>query len=253
MNGLAVGRGASQPVNRLTVVRDQSGDEMRSTSLLLLLTTLAAWPASSTQAGWPFSAEGPKRGTDEWYEMHAGDPVGQRQVYKFGKTWPIRPRPVGDPAPLVHQYHHNQYWPYPYQCADRASVEQFKHQQIANGWEEATTLYDFHFDMETQQLNSAGRERLNYILTKVPPEFRTAYVQASLKESSVTGARVSAVEQELAAVLGQGQMPPIMPRVTQPVGMPSANVNAIFQYRRDNLSPPPTLSTTPGTASGGVE
>jgi hypothetical protein len=225
---------------------------MRFTGCLLVLAGLSL-AGNSASAGWPFFAEGPRRGSVEWYELHACDPIGQRQKFKFGKVWPVSPRPIGDKAPLIHQYHHNQYWPYPYVDADEASALQFSQIQIMNGWEEATTLYDYHFDQETQQLNSAGREHLYYIVSRVPAEFRTAYVQASLRDPAITSTRVQAVETELAAVLGNSQSLAILPRVTTPVGTPAADVNAVFTFRRETPSPSPTLSVVPGAAGGGTE
>ena len=221
---------------------------MRSSWKLSLVIAAAVLPAT-LQAGWPFTAEGPRRGSLEWYEMHACEPIGQRQKIKFGKAWPAAPRPMGEPTPLVHRYHHNQFWPHPYQKMDYQSVKQFEFLQVANGWEQATTLYEYHFDAETHELNSAGRDHLYWIMASVPPEFRTTYVQMSRTDPSVSSVRLSNVQSEAARFVGD-QTPPILLRVAHPVGTPAADVDAIFQYRRDNLSPPPALS---GGAGGGGE
>lgn len=224
---------------------------MRSVSSWTLLLFAASAPAS-TLAGWPFTAEGPRRGSVEWYEMRSGDPIGQRQVFKFGKVWPADPRPFGEPPPLVHRLHHNLYWPYPYDELDRAVVYQISDAQIMNGWQDATTFYDFHFEADSQTLNKSGRERLYYVMSRVPPEFRTAYVQASMLDPSLNGLRIAAVHSEAARFVGPDQTPPILLRVATPHGTPASDIDAIFEYRRANLTPPPVLSTV-GAGGGGVE
>ena len=211
----------------------------------------AALPAM-LHAGWPFTADGPRRGTPEWYELHAGDPVGQRQQFKFGKSWPTVPRPMGEPAPLVHKFHHNLYWPHPYVDLDRQAIEEVKAAHIAKGWEQATTLYEYHFDSQTQSLNSSGRDHLYWILSTVPMEFRTTYVQASPADPSISSARLANVQSEAARVLG-GQQIAVLLRVATPIGTPATDVDAVYQYRRENLTPPPVLGETGagGGESGG--
>lgn len=215
-----------------------------------LFVAAAAVP-SLLQAGWPFTAEGPRRGTPEWYELHAGDPVGQRQQFKFGKVWPAAPRPMGEPAPLVHRFHHNLYWPHPYVDLDRQSIEEFKALQIANGWEQATTLYDYHFDSQTQLLNSSGRDHLYWILSTVPMEFRTAFVQASPLDPTISSTRMANVQSEAARFVGGEQPIAVLLRVATPLGTPAVDVDAIYQYRRENLTPPPVLQSQGGGGESG--
>ncbi|MCA9054950.1 MAG: hypothetical protein KDA75_14010 [Planctomycetaceae bacterium] len=223
---------------------------MRST-WIIPLTFLATLLPVAVHAGWPLTAEGPRRGTYEWYEMHACDPIGQRQRVKFGKSWPVAPRPIGEPAPLVHRFHHNHFWPYPYDEMDYEGVQQFKFQQMAGGWQEATTLYDYHFDNDTNDLNSAGRDQLYWIMSSTPMEFRTAYVQASRTDPSISNVRIASVQSEASRFLGGQQMLPVVLRVAQPYGTPAEQVNKVFEYRRDNLSPPPEIGGGGGGGGGG--
>ncbi len=218
---------------------------MRSTGLWVLLMPLVGVPGGAV-AGWPFSADGPRRGSVEWYEQRAADPIGQRQVVKFGKLWPVDARPMGEPAPLIHRLHHNLYWPYPYDDLDKASVQEWSDLQVLNGWQDATTFYDYHFEPESQALNRSGRERLYYLMSRVPAEFRTAYVQASMVDPSLNGLRITSVQNEAARFVGPDQTPPVLLRVATPHGTPAADVDAIFQYRRANLTPPPVLSGNTG-------
>ncbi len=76
---------------------------------------------------------GPPRGSDEWYAMHADDPVGERQVYKYGKLWPPFPRPTGPKQLAIHKYHAQKYWPMPYVCSDREALYSVCNSQATTG------------------------------------------------------------------------------------------------------------------------
>jgi hypothetical protein len=223
---------------------------MRSTWKNSLL-ALALGAPTVAQAGWPFTAEGPRRGSPEWYEMHAGDPIGQRQKFKFGKTWPAVPRPIGEPTPLIHSLHHNLYWPHPYVGMDLQSVEQYKFTQVARGWEQATTLFDYHFENGGDQLNNAGRDHLYWIQASVPPEFRVAYVQVSRDDPSISSQRLANVQAAAANFAGGQNMLPVSLRIATTPGTPAQDVDAVFQYRRDNPSPAPVLGESGGGGGGG--
>ncbi len=60
-----------------------------------------------------------------------------------------------EPQQFSHTYYSEHYWPLPYVCQDRAYVHAAMEQQTALGWQEDTTLFDRHFDPETQHLNRA--------------------------------------------------------------------------------------------------
>lgn len=111
--------------------------------------------------------------------MRSQAPPGARQVEKDGKLWPPFPRPVGEKQHWVHKYHHAHYWPHPYNCDDEAYVRNIFDQQSNGGWIGATTLRDYHFETDTHQLNSVGRDQLFWILTSVPGQYRTVYVAQS--------------------------------------------------------------------------
>ena len=118
----------------------------------------------------------PRRWSEEWYEQRAGDPPGARKIYKHGKLWPPYPRPVGQKQTYWHAYHTAKYWPYPYNCEDRAFERGILQQQANAGWEIATTLHDYHFDEETNRLNTAGEAHLRWILTQARQQYRTTFV-----------------------------------------------------------------------------
>ncbi|MBX3436029.1 MAG: hypothetical protein KF861_00845 [Planctomycetaceae bacterium] len=184
-----------------------------------------------------FSRGTPDAGTPEYYQFHCNSPVGSRQVCCKGKLWPPRPRPTGPHQPCAHKYHAATYWPWPYVCQDRMLVNSTAYTQVENGWITATTFYDYHFDPETQSLNSAGRRHLQWLVTFVPDEYRRAYVSSTFSEKS-TDIRVASVETEMAGLLGAGQTLPIELRVTQPLQRSATVVEQITRSGYENLPIP---------------
>lgn len=162
-----------------------------------------------------------------WFSSDCQYPGGSRQVCKHGKLWPPYPRPVGPKEPFMHKYHRTHYWPYPYVCDDRSVVRQVCDQQSQNGWMAYTTLYDYHFDPATQELNQSGRLKLEWIAQQTPQRYRVAYVAASLnpQDSDIRLANVKAI---LAGICGsEDAMPPVCLRIAQSVGTPAEEVYLI--------------------------
>lgn len=215
----------------------------------LALMSLFLSPATS-RAGWPFMAEGGvRRGSAEYYEMRANEPPGTRQVYKYGKLWPPVPRPTGPHQTFVHKYYDTHYWPLPYQCDDRNYVANLYELQRTNGWQTATTLYDYHFDPQTNELNSAGQHHVRWILAHVPDQYRQAFVAAS-SDSTLNGVRLLSVEREVGKMVGSQQMLPVALRVADPVGRPATEVQQIFTQALE-AAPQPSITYTSATGGGG--
>lgn len=213
-----------------------------------MLKTIRAWTQGWLSAGClavgavlvtggESQAQEPRWGTQEFYEMRAGDPVGVRQHYWFGKVWPVQPRPVGRRQLLVHKFHAVHYWPHPYNELDAASVREISGLQVRNGWEAATTLYDYHFQEQTQELNSAGKKQLAWIVLFTPPEYRSAFV-ASTMDSAVDNARLATVQREAAKLGDSGGTVPISLRSGIPNSQPGDRATRIHEQYLQNLIPP---------------
>lgn len=217
--------------------------------LFLALVCVVTVP-SVTRAGWPFTAEGPRRGTREYYEMRAGEPVGQRQRYKAGKVWPPFPRVAGDHLPWLHRYYAAHYWPYPYNEQDRMSVHAMVNSYIAAGWQSSCILYDYHFDPESHALNSAGRTHLQWILLNVPAEHRQAFV-ASSANPDTNAQRLAQVQATVSGLVGEDHSLPIALQMASPHGRPAGEVEAIFRGRLEPPAwlPPAIDYTSVGTAA----
>lgn len=220
---------------------------LRLSQVLCLL--LVALFARTTLADWPFfTTDGPRRGSPEYYEAHAADPPGARQKYKYGKLWPPTARPSGPHQLFVHKFHHTHYWPFPYICQDRQEVATVAATQIQNGWIMATTLYDYHFDPQTNELNSSGKSHLRWILVHVPEDFRQVHVCVD-DLADVTATRTVSVQRELARIASPDHSVPVLTRISDPVGRPASEVQSIFKSAAENMLPP-ILSTS---SSGGNE
>lgn len=187
--------------------------------------------------------------SDEWWALRAQDPPGARQVEKDGKLWPPYARPVGPKQHWVHQYHHSHYWPHPYNCDDEAYVRNIVQQQAGSGWISATTLRDYHFDLETQQLNSNGRQHLLWILTACPAQYRTIYVAQgmSAEEAALRQASVERTSRELVA---DAQVPVLIrPELFR--GRPAQEIDQLRRLELQSM-PRPRLFVIGGrTTSGG--
>lgn len=215
---------------------------------LAALAALACLSTVELQAGWPFTSDGPPRGSDEWYAIHANDPVGERQVYKYGRFWPPQPRPTGPKQLFMHKYHTQKYWPMPYVCGDRDAVYSVWNSQADNGWQSITTLYDYHFDPETNALNHSGQRHLQWILQSAPPERRRISVQAS-NDPVINQTRVSNVQVAAASVAGASPVSDVALRTTYPAGRPAEEVQWIHEQQQTLRTPPQIQYTAPASSA----
>lgn len=191
---------------------------------------------------WPWDVKHPPKMTqrraerDAYYAARAADPIGARQYEKHGKQWPPYPRATGPANLPSHLYHAEHYWPHPYNCQDRDYIRAFSAAQVSNGWVTMTTLYDYHFD-EAHQLNESGRMQLRWILENAPTQHRYAFVQAGI-DNATSQSRLAAVKNEATQLVGADQAPPVLIRVTSPLGRPAEEVDAIRREERKTILPP---------------
>lgn len=186
-------------------------------------------------------------GEDKWADRST-DPPGTRQVYKYGKLWPPQPRPTGREQHWKHKFHTAHYWPYPYNDVDRQIVRDTLAQQASGGWVLATTLHEYHFSPETNELNSAGRTHLYWIMTSVPAQYRTVYVAHGLSPQ-VDDVRVATVDQA-AREFGE-QVPPVVLRHAFPSGRPADEVDTIRRMELESWPAQRIFTISAGSGSGG--
>lgn len=199
------------------------------------------------------SCDGPRIWSKEWYEMQAGEPVAEHQKWKFGKAWPPYPRPVGKNPPGKHIRHAAKYWPWPFECDDRAYVRAVSNLQTTQGWIVAETLYDYHFDPMTQGLTPAGMVHLRWILENVPADRRCAWVQ-SAGDPALSQHRLDIVRENAVAMVGEENCPPVMLRVGRTFGRPAAELDALRKAYMQTLPQPRiqyTISGGGNSSTGG--
>ncbi|MBI1313646.1 hypothetical protein GC176_20330 [bacterium] len=186
----------------------------------------------------------------DWYARRALDPVGSRRRYVKGKFWPPFPRPEGLSMLPSHRFHTAHYWPYPYVCEDRQSVREYFATQEDAGWEDATTLYDYHFDSDNQTLNRSGLLQLQWIIRNVPDQRRMVYVQAA-NDVTASNYRIANVQTEVSEMVGLENSLPVMLRVTSPLGRPAVEVDAIQRKSQSSMRIPRISAPVNTRASGG--
>jgi hypothetical protein len=177
----------------------------------------------------------PRRFSEDYYEGKAHLPVGARQKYRDGVLWPPYPRPTEEEQSCVHRYHAAHYWPHPYNCWDQQSVYDHIQVHVDNGWVLQTTLYEYHFEEDTGDLNHAGFTHLRWILENAPEYYRACWVQTGPTQE-ISNLRLNAVQLAAAEMVGQENVPPIMLRVDSPTGRPAQQID--LQYRAFNNSLP---------------
>ena len=137
-------------------------------------------------------------------------------------------------------------WPEPFIHADRDAARAPFTAMVTNGWERQTTLGDYHFDPQTQQLTRGGVNKLRWILTQVPESRRTVFVHSSANRD-ITAMRIDSVQQATARVLPNGALPAVLRTNTEPPGWPADYIDAIDRSARSTI-PAPRL---PEIQSGG--
>ena len=185
----------------------------------------------------------------DWYARRALDPVGSRRRYVKGKFWPPFPRPEGLSMLPSHRFHAAHYWPYPYVCEDRQSVQDYISSQEDAGWENATTLYEYHFNADDHTVNRSGLIQLQWILRNAPEHRKVVYVQVA-DDVTASNYRLANVQAEISEMVGLENSPPVMLRVTSPLGRPAREVDTIQRNAQDS-QPVPRISSPIARGAGG--
>lgn len=207
---------------------------------------LFAASALSMGVAW---AGGPLPFTEEWYQSRVDDPPGARQIYKHGKYWPPYPRPQGRKQTFWHAYHTAHYWPYPYNCQDRMDVTNLLEAQSMAGWAAATTLHDYHFDADTQQLTEAGESQLMWVLNSIPSQYRTVYVSQG-RTAEMGQLRVAQTEKFLRET-GSPNIPPIVVKYEVFNGRPANEVDRLRTLELQSIPRPRLFLIGASSRSGG--
>jgi hypothetical protein len=201
----------------------------------------------------------PRWHSEAWWAARASEPVGSRQCECKGFQWPPYPRPTCPPMTCPHIYHAEHYWPWPYLCTDRQCVNDMVHAQELNGWLSETTLFEYYFNPDTNELTMPGKTHLRWILDYAPANYRSVWIQ-QVDDPTAGQQRMNNVRLAAARIIGGTNLPPIQFRVAMPPSRPAIEVDTI--RRKELISiPSPRIpipssaagasSTAPGVGSGG--
>jgi hypothetical protein len=147
-------------------------------------------------------------------------------------------------------------WPYPYYFADRHAVRSAFAMQVEAGWRAQNLLADHHFQPATGELTEAGRLLVHWIAFECPSQHRVIYVRRTAAKDEAQ-ARVNAVNQYLASLPLEGNMPSILETNISPPGYPSGwpvNKDSISRKFNEVNLPDSKLylkDRTPGGSSNG--
>jgi len=144
-------------------------------------------------------------------------------------------------------YKRNACWPEPFIAPNRASVHRMFAAMTAKGWQRQCTLGAYHFDADTQRLTSGGREQLRWILTQVPPQHRTVFVQRG-HDREATIRRLDAVQQATARMLPEGALPGVVATNVPPAGGSAEYYNDVYIKSQQSM-PTPRLPELSGDAN----
>lgn len=192
----------------------------------------------------------PRRFSEEWYAMQANSPVGARQYEKKGKLWPPYPRPCGPELPCSQRYHAAHYWPWPYNCLDRQFVLEAAQIQEANGWLVETTLYEYHFNPDSNELTTPGKLHLQWILDSVPAAYRSVWVQQD-EDPAVGQQRLNNVRAVANRLVSEANVPPIALRSATAPSRPAIEVDTIRRHELETIPTPRVAMENLPTGSGG--
>jgi hypothetical protein len=156
---------------------------------------------------------------------------------------------------LCHLYHdicrdfkRNNCWPRPFVLADRQATRAPFAVMVNKGWQRENTLGGYHFDPDTGELNDPGRRRVHWIVTQEIPSRRSVFVHRAMKPE-VTLARIDSVQQWVAQIVPQGELPPVL---ETNVPAPGRSAEEVDRIRVDWLKsmPAPVLPANTGIDTG---
>lgn len=144
-------------------------------------------------------------------------------------------------------FRRNNMWPEPFVRADRERTKAPIATMIANGWRLQNTLADHHFDADTNELNAAGRLRLETILTERPVDHRMVFVLQG-KNATKTAARIGSVHEASADYLPSGELAEVAATSVRPAEWPAVEIDKTYRSYQE-AKPKPQLPTRAGVSS----
>lgn len=148
-------------------------------------------------------------------------------------------------------FHRSNAWPEPFVTADRVAQRAPFCLMVDNGWKMQNTVGTYLFDPSTQRLNQAGELLVKWIVQQAPRHRRVVFV---LKGDTAEGtaARIESVQLAVAKYACEGEMPPVIPTLTEPTGWPAQYVDQMTQQFQATMPDPRLPAAADAGESGGA-
>jgi hypothetical protein len=144
----------------------------------------------------------------------------------------------------------NNYWPQPFLYPDRDALCAPFAVMVHNGWRMQNTLSAHHFKPGTGDLTESGQLKLNWVMSEVPPQYRTVYVERG-ETVEVTAKRIRAVEMAAGRLTVDGNVPPVMETAIAARGWPADQIDATTRQWLNSVPQPRLPSSGGGGGEGG--
>lgn len=147
----------------------------------------------------------------------------------------------------------NNQWPQPWIGPDRASVYAPMQLMVAKGWERQNLLHEEHFEFNSDELNEAGRMKVDQIIAITPPEFRAVYVPRAATPE-LTAERIAHVQNFVATRAQDEQPVEVLESRMRRNDFPADYVDQIGRAFRDSTPEPripPSAESTGGSSQTG--
>lgn len=168
-------------------------------------------------------------------------------------AWSVLPAEAGWLKAMfksVHtDYRRNLAWPRPFVLEDREAVWAPMTVMVYNGWRQQNTMKSEHFVEGKAELTEAGRNKVHYICTRVPNQFRAIFVAQGIDQET-TAERLEAVQNEALKVCADGNAPEVFPTQHEPESWPADEVNGTY-LKFFETQPNPRLPELQGSSAGG--
>lgn len=141
-------------------------------------------------------------------------------------------------------YHRNKMWPKPFDMPDRLAVQAPFDQMVANGWRRQNLLGAHHFTPDNSQLTPVGEQKVQWILTQLPPDKRAIFVERT-PDPSINARRVDAVQQLATRLTPAGELPVVEETHIVTEGRPASIVDQTnLQFQQTMPKPQLPAETT---------
>jgi len=159
----------------------------------------------------------------------------------FAWIWTVPKKVVSD---IARDTKRRNCWPQPFVQPDRQAARAPFGTMIGHGWRQQNLIAEHHFREAGAELTEAGRQKVRWILFGVVPQHRIIYIQMT-DHPQLTAARVAEVQQMVAQLAPEGDLPMVVQTPIQPQGWPAEWVDAVGRKFQE-ATPAPVLPPPSG-------